>query len=191
MEAQTENYQLEAERWVAPTGNGLHLELACGQRKQPGYVGVDVSRACNPDIVCDLEQYPWPWEDNEVSDIITIHYVEHTRDLIMFVNECYRILEPDGKLRIVHPYLKSDRAFQDPTHVRFIPDSTWWYFNKEWRDEQKLDHCYDMPANFEVENIGAAIMEPWIHKSIESQQFALRHYWNVAADLTVDLRAIK
>jgi hypothetical protein len=110
--------------------------------------------------------------------------------LIAFMDEVWRVCKDGAKVKIVHPYLKSDRAFQDPTHTRFIPDATWHYFNRAWREEQKLDH-YPITSNFTVDNIGCSFYPPWDQKHHEAQAFALAHYWNVAMDLGVELTAKK
>lgn len=175
----------------------VKVDLACGQNKQEGFTGIDIADTDDADIVHDLSDYPWPFEDDSVDETFCSHYVEHTYPvggqndgLIAFMNEQYRILKDGGKARIIHPFLKGDRAFQDPTHTRFIPDVTWWYFNREWRELQKLDH-YPITANFEVANIQSDWLDPWNLKSIEAQQYGLRHHWNVVGDLVVDLVAHK
>jgi hypothetical protein len=42
----------------------LKLNLGCGYTRMDGYVNVDVSAACNPDLVADLEEVPWPWAND-------------------------------------------------------------------------------------------------------------------------------
>ena len=174
-------------------GQKVKLDIACGQNRQDGFHGVDIVPGLYDDVdytVHDLSEFPWPFEDDSVEEVFVSHYVEHTPDLIAFVNELYRILEPDGRVKVVHPYCRSNRAFQDPTHTRFIPEETWHYFTKSWREDQKLDH-YPITADFEVVNIGAAINEPWTMRSQEAQMFAAQHYWNVVSDLSVELKALK
>lgn len=177
------------------------MDLACGQRKTEGFYGVDIADVEGVDLVYDLAEFPWPWEDGSVEEIFVSHYVEHTfpvgghhDGLIAFMNECYRILETGGKLRIVHPFLKTTRAFQDPTHTRFIPDATWFYFNRAWREEQKLDH-YPITADFEVANVGGAVnefnpLQPQ-NRSLEAQTQMATLQWDVMTDLVIDLVALE
>lgn len=173
------------------------LDLGCGQNCQDGFQGVDIADIEGVEHVVDLTVFPWPFDDDSVDEIYSSHYVEHTYPLggahdglVAFMDEVWRICKHDAKVKIVHPYLKSDRAFQDPTHTRFIPDATWHYFSRDWRESQKLDH-YPIRSNFSVDNIGCSFFSPWDQKHHEAQAFALQHYWNVATDLGVELTAIK
>lgn len=173
------------------------LDIACGQRKQPGFKGIDISG--DADIVHDLNEYPWPIKTSAVKEAVCVHYVEHIdhyrpnwdRDgWWMFFDELHRIMASDGTVQIVHPYAKSDRAFWDPTHVRFIHEVTWYYLSKEWREQQQLDH-YPASCDFEVVTINTDLQGDLGSKNQEHQNFARTHYWNANSDLNVLLRAIK
>lgn len=136
----------------------------------------------------DLQAFPWPWEDNSVAEIHTSHLVEHLPNLIGFIDECFRILKPGGLLEVRHPNCKSERAFQDPTHVRFIPGATWYYFTKAWRDANKLSH-YPIKSDFSVEIIfGDGIHPNVAARNAEYQQMAATHYWEAYADIVAKLR---
>ena len=48
-----------------------------------------------------------------------------------FMNEVWRILQPDGEFAMVFPYAGSPGFWQDPTHINGINEMTWWYFDPE------------------------------------------------------------
>ncbi|MCC6934714.1 MAG: hypothetical protein IT406_03465 [Candidatus Yanofskybacteria bacterium] len=169
----------------------MKLDLACGQQKRPGFHGVDITPGSGVDTVWDLERFPWePFADNSVEEIHVSHYVEHTKDLMKFMDEVWRIAAPDAKVTIVGPYYTSIRAWQDPTHTRAISEATWAYFNKDWRVANKLDH-YPIRSHFAIDRILTFFNPPWDKKSDEAKQFAQQHYFNVVSDILVELRAIK
>ena len=161
----------------------LKIDLACGKNKKEGFTGIDIAPGKGVDIVHDLNKYPWPLKDNSVDEVNISHYVEHTPDLIKFMNELYRIMKPGGKCEIVAPYYSSMRAWQDPTHVRAISEATFLYFNQEWLKTNGLDH-YDVSADFDF-SYGYVMSPEWISRSEEAKAFAIRHYINVISDIQV------
>ena len=153
---------------VAPeVKTGRVLELGCGNCPNPG---ADVhhnivAHAEYVDIAHDLDVRPWPWKDEEFSKIISTEVFEHLRsDIVDWLGECWRILEPRGLLLIQVPHAGSWTAWADPTHRRAFHDITFDYFdrstvwhkqfgehyfgdtNKWWtvvaRDVQRTSSCY-------------------------------------------------
>jgi predicted SAM-dependent methyltransferase len=177
------------------------LDLACGQRKHEGFVGVDV--AGDADIVHDLLRTPWPFRADTVEEVVCSHFVEHIPHYRpefggvdgwwVFFNELYRVCKHDAKLTFVHPYAKHERAFWDPTHTRYVHEMTWYYLDVKWREAQGLDH-YTAACDFEIHGSGIQGMglpTDIATRSEDHQQFARQHYWNVIPDLQVELRARK
>lgn len=169
---------------------GIKLDIACGQNKREGFMGVDIAPGPGVDVVWDLEQYPWPFKDNSVKEAYVSHYAEHTKDLMKFMNEIYRICEDGAKVTILGPYYTSIRCWQDPTHTRALSEATWFYYQKPWREANRLAH-YPITCDYEVTNMILFFNEPWNQKSEEAKQFAIKHYWNVVNDILVELKVKK
>lgn len=161
----------------------MKLDIACGKNKKSGFIGVDIWEGA--EIVCDLEKFPWPFEDGTVDAIYCSHYIEHTKDLISFANELYRIMKVGAKAEIIAPYYSSIRAWQDPTHLRAISEATFLYFNKDWRKTNRLDH-YPITADFDF--TCSYLIDPnWRNKDSSELDFAMKHYINVVSDIYVIL----
>lgn len=158
----------------------FRLDVACGSNKMPGFFGVDIGGK-DVDVTWDLEKFPWPFPDNSVDEIVCNHYIEHTKDLIAFMNELHRIMVPGGTALIRAPYYNSMRAWQDPTHTRAISEATFLYYNKDWREANKLDH-YPIKCDFDY-SYGYDFTPDWAMRSEESKAFAVRHYTNVVMDI--------
>lgn len=163
----------------------IKLDIACGQNKQKDYIGIDIVNIPGVDIVHDLEMYPWPIESESCEEVKISHYIEHTKDLIKFMEEIYRILKPSGKCMINAPYYTSIRCWQDPTHVRAISEATFLYFNKEWRTVNKLEH-YPITCDFDYQ-YGYQMTQDWASRNEAARNFAIRHYWNVVQDIQISL----
>ena len=159
----------------------FRLDIACGQNKTPGFFGVDIAKEKDVDLVYDLEKFPWPFPDNSVDEAVCNHYIEHTKDIIKFMDEIYRILKPGATIIIRAPYYNSIRAWQDPTHTREISEATFLYYNKDWRTQNKLDH-YSIKSNFDF-SFGYDFMPDWAMRAEEARAFAVRHYTNVVMDI--------
>ena len=168
----------------------LKLDLACGDRKEKGFLGVDKFKTPSVDKIVDLMKFPWPWKSGEVDEIRCSHYFEHIPglDRPKFMDELYRILKKGGKATIIVPYSGSNRAIQDFTHAwPPVCAETFLYFNAKWRKDNKLEHgYYSMKCDFDF-GYGYAIGDDWALRSEVTQQFAVKHYHNIASDIQVTL----
>jgi SAM-dependent methyltransferase len=95
------------------------INIGCGRTKIPGVIGLDqVSIDGYVDIVHDLDNTPYPFEDSSVDEIHMYHVLEHLTDPISKLEDLHRILKPDGVIHIRVPHFSSMGAFTDLTHVR-------------------------------------------------------------------------
>ena len=101
------------------------VDLCCGPKKREGAVGVDIAPYPGVDVVCDLNQTPWPLEDNMATSILCEHGIEHVQDVVAFMKECHRVLKSGGELEIVTPHFSSANSYGDPTHLRHL--SAFWF----------------------------------------------------------------
>ena len=179
--------------------NKVRLDLACGNNLQKGYTGIDIvgKPDSQAEIQHDLMQFPWPFEDNSVDEVFASHYLEHIPHgngyedpFFSFFDEVYRILKPGGLARFIVPYYSSVRAFQDPTHLRYITEPTFNYLTKTWREMNKLTH-YPVKCDFEIVKLDHAVSEEFTGKSQEAVAYSAMHMWNTVMDLQIILRKPK
>jgi len=113
----------------------MKLNLGCGQNKLPGYVNVDREASMAPDLVMDLEAFPWPFEDDSVEKIMAKHVLEHVggdpKVFIRIMQELYRVCRAGAEIEIWVPHPRHDNFLDDPTHVRPITPMTLSLFSKE------------------------------------------------------------
>ena len=98
------------------------LNLGAGNRILDGAVNHDrIKHRPEIDVVHDLNDLPWPWDDNSFDKIAALAVFEHlVPDLVQVLNECWRILAPGGEIVIKVPYWNSDNSYKDPTHRWFF-----------------------------------------------------------------------
>lgn len=160
----------------------MKLDIACGDNKKEGFTGIDIAKTPSVDIVHDLNIYPWPVAENSIDEVWCSHFIEHVLDIMKFMNEIFRIMKPGAQATFISPYYSSSRAWQDPTHVRSISEATYLYYNKGWREANKLAH-YPIYCDFTILNFGHNWNQAWVNRSQDAKNFAIQHYINVVDDL--------
>jgi SAM-dependent methyltransferase len=91
-----------------------------------GLVTIDHDPNCGADVVYDLEQYPWPFEDDSFDACYAFCVLEHLgrqgdfKSFFATFAEIYRILKPGGHLIAFCPSWQSQWAWADPSHTRII-----------------------------------------------------------------------
>jgi SAM-dependent methyltransferase len=100
------------------------LDLGCGRTKQyPENIGMDRTPTPAVDVVTDLRD-GIPAETDSADAVFTVHVLEHLVDFLPLVDECHRVLRPDGVLHVLSPWWRYVNAVADPTHVRYLDVQT-------------------------------------------------------------------
>lgn len=96
------------------------LDLGCSENKVGQAIGVDIDIANHPDLVFDLNKFPYPLKDNSVDRVYAKHILEHLGDLYGIFREVYRVLKKDGDFIIEVPHFSCRVAYSEPEHNRFF-----------------------------------------------------------------------
>jgi predicted SAM-dependent methyltransferase len=104
----------------------MKIQLGSGRDIREGYINTDIVDMVGIDKVLNVMFFPWPFEDNSADEILALDLIEHLpthtneyeSTLIKFIEECHRILKPDGVLNIRTPSWHADFLWIDPEHVR-------------------------------------------------------------------------
>lgn len=167
----------------------FRLDLACGQVCAAGFEGVDIAPGDGVKHVVDLMTTPWPFETSSVDEARSSHFFEHLDgdQQIGFMNELWRILKPGAGALITTPFGWSVRAWQDPTHKRPIFVETYLYYQKAWREANKLTHgpYAKILCDFDITTPHQAIDGFLQNKNLETQQWLARHCVNTVHDIVV------
>jgi hypothetical protein len=181
------------------------LNLGCGKHLFPGYINVD--KFGQPDLIHDLEVFPWPWHDNSCQEIVMNHVLEHlgetTNIFLNIIKELYRICIPDALIKITVPHPRHDNFIGDPTHKRAITIEGLSLFSKKlnqwWIEEVYANSSLGLYLDVDFEIISSNIVpdEPWrtrlLEKEITQDDFlkASKQFNNVIKELSIILKVIK
>lgn len=100
---------------------------ACDIRED--YINLDITNYSGVDVVWDLNRLPLPFEDNQFEEILAYNILEHINYLPL-MDELYRILKPQGVIKITVPHFTFVEAYADPTHINRFSFLTFSYFVK-------------------------------------------------------------
>lgn len=166
----------------------LKVNLGSGLLPKEGFINVDVCAAPGVDVVHDLETYPWPFMDDSIEEVYSEQFLEHVKEPFPFFNELYRVMRIGGKAKFIVPWGQSIRAWQDPTHVRPWFPQSFFYYNKKWRDDNKLSPVYyPLTCHFDS-SVYEFSLAPSLHnRSKEFRDYAIINLWNSADNLHMNL----
>lgn len=195
--------KMEDNTTLSPAPKKVKLDLGGGLHPREGFDSVDIVPLPTTKHVVNLLKFPWPFESNSVDELFSSHFIEHipmlwvspsgevrlmadTSDdkemFFAFFDECHRILKSGGMLEVTCPALQNVRAFQDPTHRRFLPREAFNYLNKANRERMGIGH-YNVQCDFRIE-VDAIV--PRIDGRVpESEARQMAHWWNYVADWRV------
>jgi len=100
------------------------LNLGSGVDYKRGCVNLDYNSKYSPDIVHDLDKFPYPFKNSEFDGIYCSHILAHVKDLNKTLKELERILKPGGIIKIRTPHFSNPHNFTDLTVKRFFSWNT-------------------------------------------------------------------
>ncbi len=90
------------------------LNISCGAEKIPGSVGIEIYKKLSPDILHDLNQYPYPIKENVFNKVCIKNVLFLLNDPISVMEEVYRLCKNNAKVIVVQPYFRSVCNHVDP-----------------------------------------------------------------------------
>ena len=126
------------------------LDLGCGNRKRPGAIGIDVNPATDADVIHDLNEFPYPFEDSCFDEIYADNVIEHLTDVVRVMEELHRISRPDALVKVIVPYFRARWAFIDPTHSHAFSVDSFSYFDPDHEHSRLYNYS---PARFRTERL--------------------------------------
>lgn len=144
------------------------LDLGCAfQPKNPfnadEVFGVDIADIPNPNVrKADLVVERIPFDDDTFNFVTAHDFLEHVPRMIYMperrnpfieiMNESYRVMKYGGMFLSLTPAFPHTAAFQDPTHVNFITESTFPFY---------FDNVHRWAAGYGFKGAFQIMMQEW------------------------------
>ena len=90
------------------------LDIGCGKRKVAGAIGIDFNGNLSADVIHNLNQFPYPFQENEFDEIYIGSALFLLDNPVLVMEEVYRICKKQAKVVIVQPYFRSVWNYVDP-----------------------------------------------------------------------------
>ena len=107
------------------------LNLGSGEFRKDGYINVDFGSVSDPDVVHDLNVFPYPFESNYFDFVEADHVIEHLDEPFAVMKEIHRITRNGGGVLIRTPHFS--RGSNHPKHQRGFDVSFPFYFQPSFR----------------------------------------------------------
>ena len=185
----------------------MKLNLGSGSKILEGFTNVDKYDYYKPDVVHDLEIFPYPFKDNSVDEILLSHVLEHIGQspelFLSIIKEFYRICRNNSMIKIIVPHPRHDDFISDPTHVRPITILGLQLFDKDLNIEWEKNKAANTPlalingVNFKIKNVKYSLdqnyMKKYKNKTINNQEVDedAARLNNVVKQIEIDWQVIK
>ena len=185
----------------------MKLNLGSGSKILKGYVNVDKFQYYNPDVVHDLEKFPYPFKDNSIDEILLSHVLEHigqNPDVFNnIIKELYRICKNNSIVDIRVPNPRHDDFISDPTHVRPITILGLQLYDKNLNEKWENMNAANTPlalihgVNFTIKDVNFVLENNYIklleNKEIDQNELreCIKKYNNVVKEMKIKWVALK
>jgi predicted SAM-dependent methyltransferase len=145
-----------------------YLNLGCGLRFHPDWTNINFTKTGKDVFVYDLNR-GIPFPDNSFDVVYHSHILEHfpKSQAMFFVTECFRVLKPQGILRIAVPDLEQIVKTYLLCLEKVEFNSQEWQQNYEWILLEMFDQA--------VRNVSGGEMAKFIYRQdLINQEFITR-----------------
>ena len=134
---------------------------AKGREHWSNLTTLDINGDHNPDVVWDLNNKPFPFEDNSFNEIHAYEVLEHIgtqgdyKAFFEEFSEYWRILKPGGILFGTSPSINSPWLWGDPGHTRVISPQVFTFLSQQEYTRQVgktaiTDYRFMYKADFQI-----------------------------------------
>lgn len=185
---------------MPPATKQTHLNLGCGRSavEFPNWTNLDSVSHPGVDDICDLENclgsFPsggLPYASDRFTHLRASHVLEHIRNILPLMQECWRVSQHGAEFLIRVPYGSSDSADEDPTHVRRFFRGSFGYFSQAAYGGASYGYLGDWStAKIALRLKPGFAYSDW-HSNLDALVELIDRGRNIVDEMIVQLRAVK
>lgn len=107
----------------------MKFNLGCGKDIREDWINVDKRGLPGVNQIRDLDTADWGLGENCAEEILASDLFEHLNDVVQAMDNCAKLLIPNGWLTIRAPHSTSRNLWLDPTHRRAFELESFDYFD--------------------------------------------------------------
>jgi len=131
----------------------MKVDLGGGIAPKEGYTTIDRH---DGDITADLGK-TWPLANNSVGVLRASHVLEHLKKPLFSLAPIHRVLADGGWAFIDVPSTDGRGAWQDPTHVSFWNQNSFWYYTRK----DQAQYIRNTKIRFQEWRLNTGFPGPW------------------------------
>jgi cyclopropane fatty-acyl-phospholipid synthase-like methyltransferase len=105
------------------------LNLGCGFLKMEDAINVDICKEVDPDIIYDLNRYPWSFCYGHYDKVFALDIFEHVNNRWKFMEAIWKVLKLGGEVELRTTCWQTENSFTDPSHQGFYTLKTFDYWD--------------------------------------------------------------
>jgi SAM-dependent methyltransferase len=111
----------------------MKLDLGCGNKRRPGYVGFDRHPCEAASVLGELLHLPF--KDDCAEELFLDNVIEHVLDIPALMREVLRVAAPGARIVVLTPHFSAVASWRDPTHVHHLS-----YFSMDHFEKPSTSH---------------------------------------------------
>ncbi len=132
------------------------LDIGCGANKVAGAIGMDINPRTAADVIHDLDDLPYPFDDSSFDEVIGRHVIEHVKDPMAVMSELHRITRSAGIVKLVAPHWTNPDFATDLTHRNHLNS---YSFRNLTEDRAVFDFYTDV--RFKQKLVRVTVLNLW------------------------------
>jgi SAM-dependent methyltransferase len=109
---------------------GVRINIGCGNKRLPGFLGVDKFPCAGADTLCDAMR-TLPFKDDSVDEVMMDNFIEHVLDVPALMQEVLRVCRDGAQVTVITPHFTALASWRDPTHVHHFSYFSMDHFQKD------------------------------------------------------------